>query len=241
MYLERYLRGEYEKVWFEIRHLSQSTLTTDRATDIESVAVATMQRVATNIDILVDHLVQIGWHFATPQSIRILPTDQDVVGIEQIENVIGPLPIALKACLLFVGGVHLAGSFPGNERPTYLFGETLEQNAILADPLSLPTGYWLDYSYQEWREDHNGVVPFHFEFAPDEYHKANYSGGSHMIQLPKMVIDPVIEGVHNRPQITLVEYLRTSIRWCGFPGYEFEPSEEIPPALADISSRFIPF
>ena len=118
---------------------------------------------------------------------------------------------------------------------------SLDHNAILADPLCLPTGYWLDYSYKEWQEDYNGKQPFSFEFAPDEYHKANYSGGSHVIRLPQTVADPIIEGVANRPQITLVDYLRTSLQWTGFPGYEFESSGQIPATLSSINSKFLPF
>jgi len=241
MLIDRYLQGDYKAVWLEIGQQHQSALSPESFADIESVAIATMERVAVNIETLIAHLSSIGWQFADQDHIWERPTEQDKASIKQVESLLGRLPIALKACLTVVGGLYLAGSLPGTVRTTYRFNSDVSQDTVLGDPLSLPSGRWLYYNYAEWQEDYGDLRPFPFEFAPDEYHKANYSGGSHLIDLPQVAVDPIIKRVNNRAGITLIEYLRTSFQWAGFPGYEFESTEIMPQALNDIIPTLLQF
>ena len=70
----------------------------------------------------------------------------------------------------------------------------------------------------------------------DELHKARVSGSTHDIILPDLTADPVIHGVDGREDITLVEYLRVSITWGGFPGWSFAPGP-VPEVLTRLARR----
>ncbi|MBL8173113.1 MAG: hypothetical protein JNK48_00500, partial [Bryobacterales bacterium] len=57
---------------------------------------------------------------------------------------------------------------------------------------------------------------FHYDFAPDELHKADISGATYDVALPCEGADCLLEGCSQ--QGTFVEYLRRSFAWGGFPG-----------------------
>ena len=90
-----------------------------------------------------------------------------------------------------------------------------------------------EFLRSDWdeRDELEPGEPFYFGFAPDECHKANYSGAEQFIELPQAVADPVLHGVSGRRDVTLVEYLRISIAWGGCPGWEFSPGAPVPAAL----------
>src|SRR5262249_14215440 len=64
----------------------------------------------------------------------------------------------------------------------------------------------------------------YFCFAPDEFHKANYSGGeNYHLNLPDPSADAPVIGMYGVEE-TFVEHLRLSFRWGGFRGHiECEP------------------
>jgi len=230
----RYERGEYVAVWEELRHRSVS------AADSAAVAEATMQRAARNIDVVVDRLGAVGWRWAYPEMARQAPTDADLQAITAVEERLGPLPAELRACLMYVGEVWLCGTLPGWEPPWFAFGD-LEAYPASGDPLVLPSAAWLAAELTEW--DSNEWVepkrPWRFGFAPDEFHKAGISGGTHDMVLPAGAADPPLLGVEYREGVTLVEYLRASLAHGGFAGAEFMAA---PPALlAGIGGALVPF
>jgi hypothetical protein len=53
-----------------------------------------------------------------------------------------------------------------------------------------------------------------------------------------MVADPALIRVDGREGIRLVEYLRTSFAWGGFPGFEFYPPA--PPELDELRADLLP-
>jgi hypothetical protein len=68
------------------------------------------------------------------------------------------------------------------------------------------------------REAENWPRQFRFCFAPDEFHKANYSGGeNYHVALPDPGADFLIEGMCEIVE-TFVEYLRASLVNGGFRG-----------------------
>jgi len=103
----RYERGEHAAVWAELRHQPVS------AADAAAVAELTMRRVARNVDVVVDRLRAAGWRWAYPETARQAPTDADLAAIATVEERLGPVPAALRACLMHVGGGvavrHVAG------------------------------------------------------------------------------------------------------------------------------------
>src|SRR5205823_3654896 len=134
----------------------------------------------------------------------------------------GAVPLALRSCLAIVGEVWLCGSHPDWSPPTFASDDSAEY-PLLADPLVLPPARWVLSELAEWDSDEwvQPKRPWRLGWAPDELHKAGISGSTHDLELPDACPDPVIYGVEGRPGVTLVEYLRTSCRWAGFPGFEF--------------------
>ncbi len=149
------------------------------------------------------------------------------------------MPAAFHACLQRVGLVSLLGDCSAVDlsyhRDVALDG--MPPGYGYPDPLCLPNvqeiaDEWIERSYHDpdWRPD-----CFWYPFAPDELHKANISGQTHDLLLPDLVADPALRGVAGRPGITLVEYLRVSVAWGGFPGWEFCP-DQAPASLAGLRS-----
>jgi hypothetical protein len=230
----RYERGEHVAVWDELRHQLVS------AADCAAVAELTMRRVAGNVDIVVDRLRAVGWRWAYPETARQAPTDADLAAITAVEERLGPLSVALRACLMYVGEVWLCGTLRGWEPPWFAFDD-LDTYPAAGDPLVLPPAAWLAAELAEW--DSNEWVepkrPYRFGFAPDELHKAGISGGTHDMVLPAGTADPPLQGVEYREGVTLVEYLRASLGHGGFAGAEFMTTP--PPLLAEISAELVPF
>jgi hypothetical protein len=232
-YTRRYLDGDHEGVWAELRKLGPVPGTL--AEDCAAVAAETMRRVGRHVERLAEQLTALGLVPSRP--LRTPPTEADHAELDALTEEIGALPAALDACLRHVGGVWFAGDCP----TVGLYYESWDQYAdsrLLPDPLVLPDASYLRYSWEGYAEEveedqsRAGEV-FWFDFAPDELHKANVSGASHHVELPGTVADPVLEGVRGRPGVTLVEYLRHSVAWGAMPGWEFHPGHE-PEALAGL-------
>lgn len=158
----------------------------------------------------------------------------------------GRVPLALVACLRQVGGVHFTGahrhgpdtwSFPVD----WWAKDARRRNESLhADPLCLAPGRYFLEQYQYWSDYWGPGAPWWFDLAPDELHKADVSGATQDIALPDTHVDPVLTGVGGRPGITLVEYLRVSFGWGGFPGFELL-DEPLPPWLAQLRADLVAF
>ncbi len=230
----RYNDGEFAAVWDELRRSHTNTR------EAEAVAAVTMQRVARNVDVIVSTLDAAGWRWAYPNLKRTRPSSKDLDAVGSLEQRIGPLPTALRACLCEVGEVWLCGTLPAWTVPAYAFDD-IPGYPMMADSLVLPSASWMLEELTEW--DSNTWAepkrPWRFAFAPDELHKANISGSTHDMDLPDAAADPVIRGVEYREGITLVEYLRASMSYGGFPGAEFMSA---PPGLfAQIAVELTPF
>jgi hypothetical protein len=230
--MSRYVAGEREVVWNEIRALGD--IPDERVDDVTAVADETMRRVARHVARIAERLAGLGF---VPADDRIPvfepPTDADREELDRIEEELGGLPAAFAACLRQVGAVDFTGDCPAlrlsyHERRAV---SGMPPGADFPDPLVIPSIEFLSYRWEDREEDEEFVFPF----APDELHKANISGGTHDLYLPDSA-DPVLDGVAGRPGITLVEYLRTSIRWGGFPGWEFA-ADQAPPALDSLRAQ----
>jgi hypothetical protein len=230
----RYERGEHVAVWAELRHRPVTPA------DAAAVAAVTMRRVARNVDVVVDRLCAAGWRWAYPETARQVPTDADLAAITAVEERLGPLPVALRACLMYVGEVWLCGTLPGWEPPWFAFDD-LEAYPVMGDPLVLPPAAWIAEDLAEWDSDEwvEPKRPYRFGFTPDELHKAGISGRTHDMVLPASSADPPLLGVEYREGVTLVEYLRASLAHGGFAGAEFLATP--PPLLAEISRQLVPF
>ncbi|MFD1930749.1 hypothetical protein ACFSKW_04575 [Nonomuraea mangrovi] len=204
---------------------------------------------AANVDVLVDRLSSAGYAFACPDAVRQAPTEDDFEAIAKAEDIIGPLPVALRACLEIVGGVDLCGD-GGSMLPYVRYRAPLcESWELDPDPLVLHSGRMLwdmlsssvgevslgcactDPDEDELCEFH--VNGFFFSIAPDGAAKANFSGGDHHIHLPTANPDPPLGPIPVSGSISLVEYLRRFHAWGGFPGYATRPAHVPQPALLE--------
>ncbi|MGW5052073.1 hypothetical protein [Actinokineospora sp. NPDC004072] len=217
-YYRRYLRGDREAVWAELRALGPvpDALVEDAA----AVADETMIRVAQHVARIAAALPELGWVAADPLVPPHDPPDDDAL-VDDLTEKIGGLPLALDACLRRVGQVWFAGDCPVldltyHAEPT---PRSLPPGPEFPDPLCLGNAYSLAY---EW-EHCDDQTAFAFPLAPDELGKANLDGGDHRIALPSDLADPPLLGVAGKPGTTLVEYLRESIRWGGFAGWSLNP------------------
>jgi hypothetical protein len=236
-YLERFRAGEHEPVWAEIGRLAE--VPAEQVDDVTAVATETMRRVAAHVRRIADGLAELGFERGSEGiPVHEPPTDDELADIARLDEETGGLPIAFAACLREVGGV----SFLGDCAALQLFynepysPRTMPPGPEYPDPLSLPPASYLRDSWDEFREDAEPGDEFGFAFAPDELHKANISGSTHVLYLPDRSPDPVIYRVAGRRDVTLVTYLRISIGWGGFPGWSFEP-DRAPAALAQLRAE----
>jgi hypothetical protein len=227
------MNGEHEEVWDEIRRLGP--VPPALAPDVEAVAAETMRRVSRHVRRTINGVTDLGLAPAYPEfGPHLEPTDDDRRDLVQLDQQIGGLPAALRACMSVVGGVDLRGDCPPLDL-YYHHPEWAETRVpIYPDPLYLPSIRrlrWEWNGHNEYPEPRDR--PFWLCFAPDDIHKANISGSVQTLDLPSSVADPVIDGVRDQPGITLVEYLRLSVAWGGCPGWRFAP-EHTPPKLQSL-------
>jgi hypothetical protein len=221
----RYLAGERESVWADVRALGP--VGAQHLEDVTAVAEETMRRVARHVARIADALPGLGFVPSSDRLPRHAPaTGEDLAELERLDEAIG-LPAAFAACLRHVGAVDFAGDCPAlgvfYNAPHRVTG--MPPGAGYPDPLVLPSIEFLSLCWDEHEPGDDFVVPF----APDELRKANISGGTHALVVPDTA-DPVLHGVAGRPGVTLVEYLRISISWGGFPGWSFAP-QQVPSVL----------
>jgi hypothetical protein len=227
----RYRNGEREAVWNEIRQLGP--VPDPLLADVDAVATETMRRVAAHVRRLAGALAELGLASSDPSGpLHQPPTTDELADLDLLEREIGGLPAVLRACMREVGTVWFAGDCSA----LGLHYRGIMPDGVLPDPLCVLGTEFLRSDWDERRDELEPGEPFYFGFAPDECHKANYSGAEQFIELPQAVADPVLHGVSGRRDVTLVEYLRMSIAWGGCPGWEFSPAAPVPAALEALRS-----
>ena len=232
-WLERYKSGETERVWTEM--LAQGAAVCDGAFFEDAMAVAreTMRRVRSNAETIHRRLCDIGYTFEQPGGALVSPSSHITDHILEVETTLGPLPLSLRAFYEMVGAVDFRQSFKQlvnfhareqrTDVPEVLFlGE--------ADPLVVhPIQEIIDQLFTRPKK-------LHFCFAPDEFHKANYSGGeNYHVDLPEAAADARVLGMYGVEE-TFVEHLRLCFRFGGFRGHiECEPEGDkgwkVPPRM----------
>jgi hypothetical protein len=241
-YLSRYQNGEHEKVWQELLALGGRVRREPVYADALAVAHETMRRARHNIDVLIPRLRDIGYEFLAddpdalyPEEIHTPPNTAMLAQLTTLEQRIGVFPMALRAWYEIVGGVNLMGVHPGIR----FFEDEPLPDPLVVDPIN---AYHFDM-LDEWENDHTAFSDdgtFPLEIAPDEFHKANISGGApYSIALPNASIDaPLLDEWH---ATTFVDYLRICFRWGGFPGLARIPDNERPiDLIAQLTANFLP-
>jgi len=242
-YFDRYRRGECTAVWDELLAQGEAIRHDPLFTDALAVAHETMQRVRQNIESLISRLRTLGYQFGEFWGQDPLPPWQQPASsseesdtflpfvpphpeisqyLEQLEHVVGSLPLSLRAFYLEVGGVNLLGTHPLWEPLIAL--ERLDP--LYIEPLTAETlGYALkEYADHQGRPEAWGENPFTLHLAPDSYHKYNISGGSpYDMAVPDARIDGLF--LNEWHDTTFVDYLRSCFLAGGLPLREWVVSD----------------
>jgi hypothetical protein len=123
-YLERYMAGEYERVWDELVALGAEVREEPLYSDALAVARETMRRVRHNIEMLIPRLqtmgYQLGYGWAhgrdfpsgPPDPIFSPPPPNVAEILAELEAYAGALPLSLRAFYEVVGAVNFVGEPP---------------------------------------------------------------------------------------------------------------------------------
>jgi hypothetical protein len=243
-YLQRYLAGDHEAVWQELGGLDPEACGPDIVADAEAVARVTMERVAVNIDRLIERLAARNYVFG------VYPDGEAVPGFHAprtrphagmmpealaLYEQVGPLPLSLRAFWHIVGEVNLVGRAPDDALPAY------------SDPLSVD-GPSLELVVPADDPESGEETGSFYWIAPDVLHKDNVSGGEpYAIRLPDTGFDaPLLDEWH---ATTFVAYLRIAIlEWGGFPGlseqnphHEWRREQVAAPWVKDLGNDLVAF
>jgi hypothetical protein len=237
-FTRRYLDGEHEGVWAELRALGPIPGCVSE--DCAEVAAETMRRVRRHTERLGTAYLDLGLR-SRGQLVPPPPTPEECARLDELAAEIGGLPYALDACMRIVGPVW----FHGDCEALGLWYDDMERigrQPVLPDPLEIGSIEFMEMSWQGHKDDYLSELadtcddeeegleeePFRHIFSPDNIAKANFSGGHYTIALPSRVADPILEGAAQHcATVTLVEYLRHSISWGGLPGWS--STDKAPP------------
>jgi hypothetical protein len=216
-FLDRYLAGEQAEVWSDLMALGHEARNSSHFPHAYAVAKETMHRVRQNVENLVARLHAIGYEFADPQAVHV-PAATDVrPRIASIEETLGPLPLSLRAFYEVVGSVDFTqadGQLVRHHRPERATATELEllgeEDPLVVDPI-----WRLE---EEFARERTRWGRLYFCFAPDEFHKAGYSGGeNYHVWLPDPYADFEIVGMYGIEE-PFVAYLRATFAHGGFRG-----------------------
>jgi len=166
--------------------------------------------------------------------------------VEELDRLVGPLPLSLRAWYTEVGAVNFYGYHPGWARfmplsvdlpvgaDRYLMSE--------CDPLQVCV---LDAAHMDALRDELAARGrlHQFEFAEDPYFKdytKDYTAGSSApfaLAVPNPSMDGTLDGYD--PHLTFVEYLGHCIRWAGLPGmaqWKDTPADDLVFVTEDLVS-----
>jgi hypothetical protein len=217
-YLERYLAGESTAVWAELLALGAAVRSLDYYDDALAVAIETMRRVEHNVEAVHQRLESLGYEFWVPNQVHVTPSADTPAMLTEIERLRGPIPLSLRAFNEVVGSVDFRQS------PAQLVHWQDEQRSYVSDLAVLGEEDPLVVApAADLLSDVHGHVStqakrVEFTFAPDEFHKANYSGGeNYHLWLPNPNADFHVEGMYEIDEY-FVEYLRATFISGGFRG-----------------------
>lgn len=272
-FLERYERGDHAAVWDELRALGDQIRQPPLHADALAVARATMRRVRHNLELLIPRLQHLEYAFgagffddmspeeeaqARRQAPVFAPPAPTVAAhLAELEGLVGPLPLSLRAFYEVVGSVNLAGRFPpGTFGPAEVEG--LRRRPLPPPSVEVPFNPAFDYELdplvvyslpmalvlvRDWRDRRAAsgqpVLPYRLPIGPDCYAKSSTSGGGpYSVEVPCAAADaPLLLEWH---QTTLVDYLRIALQWAGFPGLGRRQPPALPPALEALRGGLLP-
>lgn len=221
---KRYLEGNTVSVYNDIYKLEEKNLLHTHIRDVELVLEETFKRVAFNLNIIYNALLDIGYHFNTDEmSVSKTPLQTQPKQVKHLLDALhfhvsdfGCIPLALQYFYKVIDGVDFTWDYRANTNILW----------PLADPIQIPRLSYLvkQVTPEYWKEDMKtcmldaNLKHAFLELSADSLHKDNISGGpAYALQLPKTcTVDAVMLNTPYRT--TFINYLRTCMDNCGFPG-----------------------
>ncbi len=213
-FLARYDSGDCVQVWRELRELGTLVREPEYLDQALAVAQETMRRVRTNAESVYHRLLDAGYQFQYPEDAFIPPDSPSSSLLESVQQMVGYLPLSLMAFYLEVGSVNFMQSkrqlvqYHRAERESVPELAVLgEQDPLVVEPISTFASQ-LTVNAKARK----------FDFAPDKFHKAYYSGGeNYHVLLPDASADFRIKGMYDLDEY-FVDYLRATFQFGGFRG-----------------------
>ena len=231
--LERYLAGEHQQVWSELMQAGDDVRRDPLAADALAVAYETMTRVHENVRLLVERLGALGYRFSSNPPHQP-PGKKTWKELQQLERLVGPLPLSLRAFYDVVGGVDLVGRHPSLV-PRNRWWTRKRASSIPPDPLLV---YGVSDALQE-AESLDDEEREEITLAPDDLHKENVSGGDpYTIAVPDGRADAIV--LNERHDLLFVDYLRLCCRLGGFPGYD-GVDRDVPAEIDQLRAGLVEF
>jgi hypothetical protein len=228
--------------------------------------------VYTNLEVLLPRLERLHYAFGAGFFEEMTPEDEAAARrqapvfappgpttpgqLAELETVVGPLPLSLRAFYEIVGSVNFVGRFPpgtfGSAEIEGRLRRPLEPN--LDAPFNPAFDYELDplfvYSLEmalvlvrSWRDhrarDGRPIVPYLLPIGPDCFFKYSMSGGGeYRIEVPCATADAAL--LLEWHQTTFVDYLRIAVQWGGFPGLARHQPPTLPAELEALRGDLLP-
>ena len=117
--VQRYKRGDRERVWHELRQLGSKARGRRSREDAEAVVRDAMTRARDNVVVLIERLRAEGYKFGDPwntERARVphAPPDKKTPAfVSWLDKRWGPIPMTVRAWIEIVGDVSLLGVHPG--------------------------------------------------------------------------------------------------------------------------------
>jgi len=189
-------------------------------------ARAMMRRAREALELIVQTLRSTGYRFVEKDRVLIGPEAGIDAWLREQEQFGIYVPLSVQAWLIEVGSVNLMGSHPEWPRPAYLFEAATSEGVWYTDPLVIDLsregilGMYHEWKYRRQEDGEYDAGPFRLEFAPDNIHKANVSGGPpYEVDAFEPSVDAVV--LNERMGHTFVAHVRHALAWGGFPGFRY--------------------
>jgi hypothetical protein len=225
-FYSRYLSGEREAVWEEMRatggDIGKGSVWEDACNTVQQ----TMERVRYNVETIVDRLRTMGYQFADPDAAHAPPTERSLRILDQLEHEFGSFPLSLRLFYEVVGSVNLCQSAEQLEQGVFdekarskipalrLMGE--EAPLYVASPkMMMRQASWASQTHDGRR---------YLWIAPDECGRAHYSNGDDChVLMPEPGVDfrwveMREESIPPETRFWFVDLLRQVFRGGGFQG-----------------------
>ncbi len=222
-WFERYQRGFHQEVYDELVAMKEQVLEPPIYQEALLVAQAMMRKIRHTIDVLIPRLKTLGYELvdgdwssyweqaeeSDPEQNELLrayrePPLQTAAFLQEIEQRVGTLPLAVRCWYEEVGSVNLIGTFPRTEARKDL---SCELDPLLIIPVDCLLEQYGCATPEEWEEARNEDGTFNLDLAVDADLKYNVSGsGGYFIQTPCTTFDTTFDllGYHHVPSPTFI-------------------------------------